>query len=146
MSKVFLDTNILVYSLDTADSTMQKVCRNLIVKSIEDGQCVISTQVMQEFYVVATTKLGVKATAAKAILRSLDNLEVVVVAPDLVHEAAELAQRSKISLWNALIIVSASSAGCEILYSEDLNHGQVLRGVRVTNPLRIQDGFPPARE
>ncbi len=86
MSKVFLDTNILVYSLDQADAAKKAKCRGLIRSLTVESKGVISTQVMQEFYVAATGKLGADPLLTKDILRSLERFETVVVSPSLIKE------------------------------------------------------------
>jgi predicted nucleic acid-binding protein len=135
MSKVFLDTNILVYSLDRSDAGKRKKCRELIKGLTVEGSGVISTQVMQEFHVAATIKLGADPLLVKDILRSLERFETVVVSPVLIREAIDCAIINRVSFWDALIVVSAESARCEVLWSEDLNHGQIMRGVRIENPM-----------
>lgn len=135
MSKVFLDTNILVYSLDQSHAGKRKKCRGLIKSLTGENSGVISTQVMQEFYVAATTKLGADPLLIKDILRSLERFETIVVSPTLIKEAIDCAIINRISFWDALIVVSAETARCEILWTEDLNHGQIIRGVRIENPL-----------
>jgi predicted nucleic acid-binding protein len=136
MSKVFLDTNIFVYSLDQSDSTKRKKCRNLIKSLTDENSGVISTQVLQEFYVAATAKLGADPLLVKDIIRSLERLETVVVSPMLIKEAIDCSLINRLSFWDALIVVAAESAHCEILWTEDLNHGQVIRGVLIENPLK----------
>jgi predicted nucleic acid-binding protein len=136
MSKVFLDTNILVYSLDQADAEKKATCRGLIRSLTAESKGVISTQVMQEFYVATTSKLGADPLLIKDILRSLERFETVVVSPSLIKEAIDCSIINRLSFWDALIIVSAESARCGVLWSEDLNHGQIIRGVRIENPLK----------
>jgi predicted nucleic acid-binding protein len=136
MSKVFLDTNIIVYSLDQSDAGKRKKCRHLIRSLTGENIGVISTQVMQEFYVASTVKLGVDPLLVKDILRSLEWIETVLVSPLLIKEAIDCSLTNRLSFWDALIIVSAESAHCENLWTEDLNHGQVIRGVRIVNPFR----------
>lgn len=136
MSKVFLDTNILVYSLDQADAAKKARCRGLIRSLTAESKGVISTQVMQEFYVAATSKLGADPLLTKDILRSLERFETVVVSPTLIKDAIDCSIINRLSFWDALIVVSAESAQCEVLWTEDLNHGQIIRGVRIENPLK----------
>jgi predicted nucleic acid-binding protein len=135
MSKVFVDTNIFVYSLDRANRKKQKRCRECIKALSRDNRGVISTQVMQEFYVASTVKLGADPLIVKDILRSLERFETVLVTPDLIREAIDCAIINRLAFWDALIVASAESAGCGILWTEDLNPGQVIRGVRIENPL-----------
>jgi predicted nucleic acid-binding protein len=136
MSKVFLDTNILVYSIDQSEAGKREKSRKLIKRLTGENSGVISTQVMQEFYVAATAKLGADPLLIKDILRSLERFETVVVSPVLIKEAIDCAIINRLSFWDALIVVAAESAHCETLWTEDLNHGQVIRGVRIENPLK----------
>jgi predicted nucleic acid-binding protein len=134
MSKVFLDTNILVYAIDRHYRTKRERCRALI-RSLAEARCgVLSTQVMQEFFVVATRKLGVDPIKAKGILSSLGNFEIVEVTPRLIFDAIDCAVLDQLSFWDALIVVCAKAASCQILATEDLGHERVIRGVRVESP------------
>jgi len=132
MSKVFLDTNILAYSLDQDAGEKRDVARGLLRAGVGIG--VVSTQVLQEFYVVATRKLGVEPALAKSILHSFRNFETVTVTADLIEGAADCSMVHQLSFWDALIVVSAESARCSELWSEDLDAGQIIRGVKVVNP------------
>lgn len=134
MSKVFLDTNILVYALDQDDLEKQNACRTVLKQLQDTNRAVISTQVMQEFFVVATRKLGVEPLKAKSILQALGNLEVVSVSPALTYEAIDCSLLNQISFWDALVIVCAESARCTLVLSENLNDGQIIKGVKVQNP------------
>jgi predicted nucleic acid-binding protein len=134
VSKVFLDTNILVYALDQDDQSKQNTCRDILRKLQDADRAVISTQIMQEFFVVATRKLGVEPLQAKGILQALGNLEVVSVSPALIYEAIDCSLLNQLSFWDALVIVCAESARCPLVLSEDLNDGQVIKGVQVQNP------------
>lgn len=135
MSKVFLDTNILVYQLDKRFPKKQAICRSLVKDAAGKGEAVVSTQVLQEFYVAATSKLKVDPALVKAVLQRFENMEVVTVSQDLIHEAIDISLQSKVSFWDALIVAAAESAKCELLFSEDLADGEVIRGVKVRNPL-----------
>ncbi|NQU16196.1 MAG: PIN domain-containing protein [Desulfobacteraceae bacterium] len=135
MSKIFIDTNILVYSLDQFDPVKQKKCRSLLETLVGDFQGVISTQVLQEFYVTAVKKLGAEPLLIKDILHAYERFETVIITPDTNKEAIDCSIINRLSFWDALIIVAAESAQCEKLWSEDLNDGQIIRGVRIENPL-----------
>ena len=139
MSKVFVDTNVLVYSMDRFDPGRQSQCRALMASFTVELRGVISTQVMQEFYVTATRKMGVDALLAKDILHSFEHFEVVIVTPQMIRDAVDCSVINRVSFWDALIVVAAESARCERIWTEDLNHGQIIRGVRIENPLR-QEG------
>ncbi|MDP1861385.1 MAG: PIN domain-containing protein, partial [Gemmatimonadaceae bacterium] len=87
--KTFIDTNILVYAADADASPRRDASRKVIASLVKEGSGVISTQVMQEFYVAATRKLGMPPLAAKAVLKTFAVFEVVHVSPDLVHAAID---------------------------------------------------------
>jgi len=135
MSKVFIDTNILVYAMDAFDTAKQKRCRDLLRSLNSDVRGVISTQVMQEFYVTATKKLGADPLVVKDLLNAFERFDTVIVTPEIVKDAIDCSILNRLSLWDALIVVAAESALCEKIWTEDLNDGQIIRGVRVENPL-----------
>lgn len=134
MSKVFVDTNILVYSMDKHDLQKMKKSRSILKKLKEKMHGVISTQVLQEFYVVATKKLKADPIKVKDIIRSFENLEIITITPAIIEDAIDCSILNMISFWDALIVSAAESAKCSQLWTEDLNTGQVIRGVKVVNP------------
>lgn len=134
MSKIFIDTNIFVYSLDEDDKQKKEQSRQLLQNAIREETVVISTQVLQELYVVGTTKLKIDSILMKNILHSFENLEIVIIDTDLIKEAIDVSVLNRLSFWDALIIATAERAKCEYLYTEDLNAGQIIRGVQVKNP------------
>jgi predicted nucleic acid-binding protein len=135
VSKVFFDTNILVYQMDKKNPTKREKCRSLIRETADDGDAVISTQVLQEFYVVATNKLHLAPAVSKSIMHTFENMEIVTIGKELINEAIDASLHYKLSFWDALILIAAESARCETLYSEDFNDGQIMRNVKVLNPL-----------
>jgi predicted nucleic acid-binding protein len=134
--KMFIDTNILVYQMDKRDPTKRSVCRDLVRKAAANGDAVISTQVLQEFYVATTTKLHIDPILVKSIMHTLENMEVVTVGNELIDDAIDASIQYKLSFWDSLIVVAAESAKCETLYTEDLNDGQIIRNVRIANPMK----------
>lgn len=132
--KVFLDTNVLAYAQDAGSADKQVRSRQLIAELAESGRGVVSTQVLQEFFVTATRKLGVPPLAAKGILKTLDVFEIVSVSPALIQEAVDCSILNELSFWDSLILAAAASTGCTTVLSEDLNAGQTILGVKVENP------------
>lgn len=132
--RVFLDANVFVYAQDPASAKKQRVSREVIARLSAAGDGVISTQVLQEFYVAATRKLGVPPLAAKGILKTFAVFETVQVSPTLIQEAVDCSILNQLSFWDALILAAAAAAGCGVVLSEDLNPGQVILGVKVQNP------------
>jgi predicted nucleic acid-binding protein len=132
--KVFLDANVLVYAQDTHDPTKQQQSRALIAGLAASGAGVISTQVLQEFYVASTKKLGVPPLAAKAMLKTFSVFEIVQVSPSLIADAVDCSVLNHVSFWDALILAAAASAGCTAVCTEDMNAGQMVLGVTIENP------------
>jgi predicted nucleic acid-binding protein len=133
--KVFLDANILIYAQDQDSPDKQRRSREVIAALADSGAGVISTQVLQEYYVTVTRKLGVAPLAAKSVLQTFKIFEMVQASPDLIDDAIDCSVLNTVSFWDALIIAAAASSGCAIVYSEDLNPGQTIQGVRIENPL-----------
>jgi predicted nucleic acid-binding protein len=132
-ASAFLDTNVLVHFFDESEPEKAAIARE-ILRSVRP--LTLSTQVLQEFYVVATRRLEPPFTADEA-LSVIEHLgELDVVRPDVrtVTAAARLASAAMISFWDALIVRAAAEAGCERVLSEDLAHGAVHAGVRIENP------------
>ena len=133
--RVFLDTNILVYAQDAGSPGKQRKSRDAIAALVGSGDGVISTQVLQEFYVTATRKIGVPPLVAKGVLKTFAVFEIVQVSPLLVQEAVDCSILNQMAFWDSLILAAAASAGCSTVYSEDLDPGQSILGMKVQNPL-----------
>ncbi len=134
MAKVFLDTNILVYASDRDERQKRRRARALLRETAADGNGVISTQVVQEFFVAATRKLSIEALEAKAIVVTLHPLELMEVGLEDINRAIDGVVLWQVSFWDALILTVAERANCSVVYSEDLNSGQRYGGVEVRNP------------
>jgi len=132
--KTFIDTNVLLYSVDGRDPRKQRRAREVLRTLLSESGGVISTQVLQEFYVAATRKLGIEPLVAKSLLESFSALEVVTVDMDLIRDAIDCGILNQISFWDALIVVNAAKARCNRLWTEDMNAGQTIRGVLIENP------------
>jgi predicted nucleic acid-binding protein len=133
--KTFIDTNILVYSADHHDPAKQKRSRDLLKAIEREGGGVISTQVIQEFYVAATRKLQIAPVIVKGMIEAFNNLEVVVVDIGVIEHAIDCSILHQLSFWDSLIVVSAEKARCARVWTEDMNNGQTVHGVRIENPL-----------
>jgi len=133
-AKVFFDTNVLAYAQDHDVPDKRERSRQLIAEVVAAGTGVVSTQVLQEFYVTATRKMSVAPLAAKRVLQSFTIFEIVQISPALIEKAIDRSVLSQLSFWDALIVSASASSGCTTIYSEDLNAGQVIDGVRIVNP------------
>ena len=134
MDRIFIDTNILVYTIDSYDKEKQRKSRKLLKEIAAKANPVISTQVLQEFYNVATVKLKTDKLAAKSMLHGFGSLETVQVDLNIIEQAVDISILSEISFWDSLIVAAAEAANCSVLLSEDLADGQVIRGIKITNP------------
>jgi predicted nucleic acid-binding protein len=131
---VFFDTNILVYADDRSAPEKQERARSLVADHLRDDTCVLSLQVLQEYFVAATRKLEVAADIAQRKVEILSRARVVRLETGDILSAIELHRLSRISFWDALIVHAARLAGVATLLSEDLQPGSVLAGVRIVNP------------
>lgn len=134
--RVFLDTNLFVYADDLDAGAKRERAQQLLKELIADGRAVLSTQVLQEFFVIATRKLGVPAEIARRKVELMARLDLVQVRPELILAAIDLHRLRSLSFWDALIVRSAVAAGCARVLTEDLQHGEVIEGVRIENPFR----------
>ena len=134
--RTFIDTNVLVYLYAGDAPEKAAVVADLLREGMGRNSLVISTQVMQEFYSVLTTKFqkAVSESSAADALRRLAVMEVVQVSPDLILAAAEISRRDKLNFWDALIIEAALEAGCTRLFTEDLQTGRSYGAMRILNP------------
>jgi predicted nucleic acid-binding protein len=132
---VFVDTNVWVYAVDTADPAKRERALQAIAPA-QGRDIVVSTQVLAEFYAVVTRKLAVPVPPddAEAMVRQLLALPVVAVDASLVAAAIVGSRDWQISIWDALILRAAEVAGCRRLLSEDLADGRTYGSVVVENP------------
>lgn len=136
MMKTFLDTNILIYSVDKADPSKQETAIGVIAEHASEQSGVISTQVLQEFYSAATRKLGIPPAVAKKHVQDFQIFDIVQISPDMIERGIDASILYKISFWDGLIIAAACAANSTILLTEDLNDGQFIEGITVQNPFQ----------
>lgn len=130
----FFDTNILLYADDADSGTKAAIARDLLRGRMVDRSGVLSTQVLQEYYVNARKKLKMDGAATRARIEVYLSFDVVTITPSLLLAAVDLHRLDAVSFWDALIIRSAEHAGCDTLYSEDLQAGRRFGPVRIVNP------------
>lgn len=134
-ASIFLDTNVLVYAISGAGEDLEKATK--AKRIIQEETFCVSTQVLGEFYSVAVSPRRPsplshnEAVAWIQFWKRFDVFEITTAHVDL---ALETAGGCKIGYYDALIISAARLAGCDKIYSEDLNDGQDYGGIKVTNP------------
>ena len=134
--KFFFDTNVLVYLFDADFPEKRKKARALFQKHAEAGDILLSTQVLQEFYVTVTRKLArpLDAGAAAQAVSSFAELPLVQIDSELIISAIHRSQNDRLSFWDALIVQAAIEGHASTLYSEDMQHGQTQNSLRIVNP------------
>ena len=134
-TKVFFDSNILVYFADGADPQKQLIAENLIKNAVINDNGVISTQSLQEFFAATTRKLLCTKEKAKEYVENFsDSFTVEQVSVPLILKAINISIKNQFSFWDSLILAAAIQTGCIICYSEDLTNGQIVDGVKILNP------------
>jgi predicted nucleic acid-binding protein len=131
----FLDTNVLVYAYDITDPEKRRIAQELVRKAVA-GASVISTQVLAEFATTLLHKL-LPALSSEDVIALLDTLAPIRLIPsdsDMVRRAVEARAAYGLHFYDAMIVAAAERAGCEKIWSEDLNPGQKYFGVVVANP------------
>lgn len=136
MTWEFVDTNVLLYAYDEGAGARREPAIALVERLGATGHGVISIQVLQEFFVNVTKKSAVPLTIpdARRRLRTLGRWPTHSPLTSDVLAATELAESAQLAFWDAMIVRSAARMDCEVLWSEDLNAGQVIAGVEVRNP------------
>jgi predicted nucleic acid-binding protein len=132
----FVDANVLVYAFDASAGRKQHAARTLLERLWVSNSGCVSIQVLQEFFVTVTKKVArpLPVEDAKARVREFAAWSVFAPAPEDVLAAIDLHTQAKIGFWDAMVVLAASESGCDVLWTEDLNDGQALRGVRIRNP------------
>jgi len=136
--RAFIDTNILIYADDLDAGVKNRVAQQVLRGLISTSTGVLSTQILQEYFVVATRKLGVSPRMARQKIALLSTLEVIQVDLKAILGAIDLLRLHSLSFLDSLVVRSAATAGCTTLITEDLQHGRVIEGVRIENPFRSE--------
>lgn len=136
MTHQFVDTNVLLYAYDPSAGERHDRARELVGGLGRKRKGALSVQVLQELYVNLTRKVAKPLSADVALqrVRVLSHWRTHSPDPVDVIAAAELAVQNQLSFWDAMIIRSASELRCEVIWTEDLNHSQLIAGVEVANP------------
>ena len=132
---VFLDTNILLYAVSKSPAETEKA--KVALGLLDRTDAVLSTQVLQEFYVQATRASRSDALSheeAALLMDSWLRFRVMPVTVELVFAALATKKRWGLSYWDSAILEAARAAGCKKVMSEDLQDGQDFAGVTVVNP------------
>jgi predicted nucleic acid-binding protein len=133
--RTFIDTNVLVYVEARDLPTKQQAAIRALKLLYEAGTGVLSTQVLQEYCNVALKKLNLSPDHVREQLALFEQFEVVQVTPTIIRLGVDLHQVRKLSFYDAIIVASAQVSGCTRLFSEDMNWGEQIGGLKIVNPL-----------
>ena len=134
IQRTFLDTNILVYSDDPRDPAKQQMALDLINVHLRLRTGVVSLQVLQEYFVTVRGKPKLNAVLAKQRVEVFAKFHVAEPTVSDILATIDLHRLHGFSYWDALVLQMAKKAGCRVVLSEDLQHEQVIDGVRIVNP------------
>jgi predicted nucleic acid-binding protein len=134
--RVFLDTNFLGYTADENSPEKKKIAKRMLCELTMNDQPVISTQVLQEFYNVATKKMNIDELTAKTLVHNFSKIETIVINTNIIEQAIDISVHNKISFWDGLIVSAAEFANCSMIITEDLNNGQIIRGIKIIDPFK----------
>ena len=134
--RTFVDTNVLLYAHDASETEKQPIARALLEALWADRSGVLSTQVLQEFYVVATRKFkpAMRRSEARELVALYATWSTVQVDVELILDATALEERAQVSFWDAQIVEAARRAGATRLVSEDLQGGRRIAGLVIEDP------------
>jgi len=137
--KYFLDTNVFIYSFDSSAPQKRKTARDHIQHALKEQVGCISSQVIQEFLNVSSKKFDpplAHQDSLKYLNTVLAPLCEIYTSVDLYRKTIENSERWKYSFYDSMIITAAIQTNCSILYSEDLQHGQVIQDLTIINPFK----------
>lgn len=132
----FVDTNVLVYAHDASEEDKRPVAQGILEELWASRSGALSTQVLQELYVVATRKLTppMSRPEAREILAIYSTWELVKIDAEMILDATRLEAQARLSFWDALIVEAARRSGAQRVVSEDLQAGRRFGSVVVENP------------
>jgi predicted nucleic acid-binding protein len=134
--KIFVDTNIIIYAYDLDSGPKHDIAKTVIENLWEEKSGIISTQVLQEFYVNITRKIATPLPPAQArgVIENYLVWHVELNGPETILLASEIEERYNLSFWDSMIVAAARNAEAEKILTEDLNPGQIVEGILIENP------------
>ena len=131
-----MDTNILVYAHDADAGEKHAAAAQAVAELWEYRNGILSTQVLQELYVTLTRKMAspVTGNVVRRLIRNYLTWELVLNDGAIILHAGEIGENYQLSFWDGLIVAAAYSKNAATILTEDMNHGQVVEGIRIENP------------
>ena len=132
----FLDTNVLIYSIDGKDPAKQVVAREIVVSAVRGGGFLISAQALNEFSNIALLKLKLSVEEVRKFVSFFSRIGVVSLESRWTDAALLLKQRYETQFFDSLLLAAAQENGCDEILTEDLNDGQMYGSVKAVNPFK----------
>lgn len=132
----FLDTNVLVYSVDKKNELKQAIARKIVIDAINGSGCLISAQVLNEFSNVALLKLQMTVAEVCKFVSMFKRMNVVSLDFEWTERALDIKGRYDIQFFDSLLLAAAEANGCDEIFTEDLNDGQIYCGIKAVNPFK----------
>lgn len=134
--KMFIDTNIIIYAYDITAGKKHKIASDILADLWNTGHGILSTQVLQEFFVNVVKKIPkpINKQQAKEIIKDFLKWQVVVNTGESIIEAIDISTNYGFSFWDSMIIEAALTGGASVLISEDFQDGQAINGITIKNP------------
>lgn len=130
----FFDTNVLIYADDQANPAKQRKALDLIKEHLRQRTGAVSLQILQEYFVTAERKFRLDAGLIRKKIEIYTRFYVAEPRVPDILAAIDFHRLNRISFWDSLVLRMAKQSGCTVLLTEDMNHGQVIDGVRIVNP------------
>lgn len=131
--RFFVDSNLWLYTFMRDDEEKEAVA----VELIGDPTTVLSTQVVNEICVNLIRKADYSEAEIQQTVENLyANYEIVRVDKQDIVKASQLRAQARLSYWDSLVVATAINAGCTLVYSEDMQHNQVIEKTRIVNPFK----------
>lgn len=136
---VFVDTNVLAYAHDASEEEKQPIAKRLVDDLWESELGALSTQVLQEFYVVVTRKFDppLSRKEARELVSNYGEWKLVRIDMLMIVNASELEEKHQLTFWDALIIEAARRSGATRLLSEDIQSATTIAGIAIENPFDV---------
>jgi len=142
----FADTNLIVYTIDPQEPEKRQHAKDFLTRIINRHTLVLSPQSLNECYRVVTEKRDLMPRSeARLFVYALSDFCTAPYDFKITQTAWQIQDRHGYGWWDCMLLASASSAGCDVFLSEDMNHEQRVEGLIILNPFKLETDFTPSR-
>jgi len=138
IEKVFVDANVFIYAYTCDDEQKHSIARNLLRNNVLNNEIVLSVQILNEFYAVMARYKYPHNEIKLCLNEIIEQVRVMPVELETIKQCIFIKEKYGYSWWDSLVLASALENDCTILYSEDMQHNQVLENrLRIVNPFLL---------